>query len=139
MSIYGNVVLTGIPYLGASIWDSTSNPIEQGNISSSTGANSTSSNSQRLRTNGYIPVIGGATYTINCNLYRVYVYFYNSSQGFLSGTGTGWLNPLPSNFTAPSNAAYIRCVIAKSSGSVSPSNVTSFTIQPNFGGLKYIG
>lgn len=103
--------------------------IEQGNISSSTGQDSTSSQSSRLRTHSYIPIRDGFRYEFNCNLARVYVYYYAAEYAFMSGQSSGWLTPLPVTVTPPTGAKYMRIVISKTSGSITPSSVTSFTVD----------
>ena len=101
--------------------------IEQGNIASATGEDSTSGQAQRLRTHGYIPISDTNKYQIDCNLHRVYVYYYNQHQSMIGNSGA-WITSLPTIVTPSSGAKYIRCVLAQSSGNVSPSDVTYFTI-----------
>ena len=121
-----------VPYLGTivsnggtNIYDPAQNPIEQGSISSSTGQDGSSDT--RIRTNGYIPVTGGADYAINCNISRVYCHFYNSAKSFISGKSVGWVDT-PYVVTVPSNAAYMRLVFCYYSGNIRPAELLWMTI-----------
>lgn len=102
--------------------------IEQGSISSSNGENTQDTSTNRIRTHGYIPISDSYTYQINCNIARVYVYYYDASKTMIGNSG-GWLTPLPTTVTPTTNSKYMRMVISKSSGTVSPSNVTYFTVD----------
>ena len=125
MSIWGTPLILNPPDVKP---DYSGIYIEQGNISSSTGADSTTSQASRLRTHGYILISDTNQYQINCNIPRVYVYYYNQNQSII-GSGGAWITPLPAIITPPSGAKYMRCVLSKSSGNVSPSDVTSFTVD----------
>lgn len=112
---------------GTSIYDPTANPIEQGNISSSTGQNTSTNQDTRIRINGYIPVTGGASYGINCNVFRGYFHFYKADRSFLSGQSVGWYE-FPVKLTVPADAAYMRINMSFSSGNIRPGDVRRLEI-----------
>ena len=125
MSVWGDPLI-----LGQAKPDYSGATIEQGSISSTDGQNSTASQAARLRTAGYIPIDDTCKYVIDCNILRVYVHYYTASKAFMSGDSVGWLTPLPTTITPPSGAKFMRFVLSNStSGSVSPSSVTYFTVD----------
>lgn len=124
MSVWGNPLIIGQAkpdYSGATL--------EQGNIASADGQNYQNTNTNRIRTHGYIPITDADKYTIGCNLYRVYVHYYASEYVFMTGESVGWITPLPTTITPPSGAKYMRLVLAQSTGDVSPSDVTYFYVD----------
>lgn len=90
------------------LWNPTTNPIEQGAIASSTGANSKSS--ARLRTADFICVKPMETYTVSCNLAKVYVFEYDKDGVFLN-QASGWKDS-PYTFTTGETTENIRLVLA---------------------------
>ena len=124
MSVWGTPLILNPPDL---LPDCSDIMIEQGNISSSNGQNSTTSQASRLRTSGYIPIKSARGYVVTCNIARVYIFFYNSSQT-LTGSSGAWLT-VPAIVNSPSETKYMRVVISKTSGNITPSEVTSFTVS----------
>ena len=137
MSVWGKPVIVDARF-APSIYNAAANPIEQGNIASASGQDTTNNYNTRLRTNGYIAVTEGRAYRIDTNVFRVYCYFYDSTQAFLTGQSVGWVTPLPDNVTVPAGAAYMRMVLAKSTGNITPEDVTRLTIRPAQNSMIYI-
>lgn len=126
MSVWGTPLILNPPDL---LPDCSNIVIEQGNIASSNGQNSTTSQASRLRTSGYIPIKSTRSYVITCNIARVYIYLYNSSQA-LAGSSGGWLTvPAIIDIDPSIEAKYMRVVISKTSGNITPSEVTSFIVS----------
>ena len=117
------------PAVGINIYNSTANPIEQGSITSATGA-STSSN-DRVRTNGYIHVKPNTTYTVTGDgVYKAYFHYYGeqSTSGGYSNSGS-WII-LPATITIPNTANYLRIVFAtQSDGAINPSQVSNVQLK----------
>ena len=86
----------------------------QGNINSSSGANSTSSQSIRIRTNDYYEIdVPGYGFDIDIpDGFRTYIYYYNTSKK-MTGHST-WVN---GNLKItldqiPANTKYVRFVVS---------------------------
>lgn len=84
---------------------------EAGSISTSTGADVTSSNA--IRSKNYYPIVQGATYYIGLST-RIsatssYVYFYDGAKNYL-----GYLSRKNTTFTPPAGAAYFRIRVGDS-------------------------
>lgn len=119
---------------GKNVYDVRSNPIEQGNISSTTGQN-TGSNS-RVRTRDYIPVKPNTTYTISATIEGytpgaskgVFLYQYNSDAS--EWDSSGWKDANGYTFTTGETTAKIRAVFAKAgSGSTTPDMVSNLQVE----------
>lgn len=93
---------------GKNKYNPAANPIEQGAISSSGGADT--ANNTRVRTNGYISVQPSTTYTLSTNVARVFVLQYGSNENYLN-VYSGWQTS-PFTFTTGSNTYNIRVVFA---------------------------
>lgn len=98
-------------------YDPEANPIEQGAISSSNGADTTSGT--RVRTNGYVTVSPSTEYTVSTNMARVFVLYYR--YGSYMNQYSGWQNA-PYTFTVPTGANQIRVVLDNNNASVTPSD-----------------
>ena len=107
---------------GKNVYDAVGNPIAQGNISSSSGGNSSSNAAYRVRCSDYTRVDPEAAYTISSNVEYAFVYFYNSEKEYL--THSAWQRTdAGHSFTTPQNAAYMRFVLAHTTASASGSNI----------------
>lgn len=126
MSVWGKPLLIRAEF-GRDIYDPSANPIEQGNISSTSGENIDSGT--RLRTDGFISVISGKQYRIDMNLARVFCYYYNDDYSYVVGSNSGWVD-VPAVVTVPEGKAFMRIVLAKSAGGVRPGEVNYLIIQP---------
>lgn len=107
---------------GKNKFDISTNYIDQGAISSSNGQNSNSTT--RVRTHGYVLVEPSTTYTLSCNLARVFVLQYSgsSSSDYLN-LYSGWQSSGYS-FTTNANARYLRFVFSiNDSSAVTPSDI----------------
>lgn len=123
-----NGVLTAYPNLFDSV-------IEQGNISSNNGGNTSSSS--RCRTSGYIMVVPNKTYTISANINGyvdsaysagIFVYQYNADES--EWITSGWKKPSGYTFTTMANTTKIRLVFAKSaSANIVPSDITNVQLR----------
>ena len=92
---------TGVDSHGRNWWDEE---WELGSINPDSGA--TESNTGRIRSKNYVPVLGGTTYYFKCpSTSACRIAYYNSSKQYISGSWA--LNP-NSTFTTPSNCAYMK-------------------------------
>ena len=107
--VYGtlpSVSRTGYTFLGWNGKNLFISELENGSITNSTGANSSSN--AAVRSIDYIPVESNTLYTIsNDNNYANYVYEYDSDNQFIRHVNSGvYSNPY--SFTTSVNAAYVR-------------------------------
>ena len=105
---YGNLIVAGGNLGDGNIWSPSVSPIVSGSVSSSTGANSSSSS--RLRTEGYIKVEVGTTYRFDSNMFKIFVIEYGEDQKNI-GKSSGWKNT-PFEYTVSEGCAYIRMTLA---------------------------
>lgn len=102
-----------------------------GNISSTSGGNSTANQSARLRTNLYYTIKPDYGFAINVpSGYRVYTYLYSdaSSAGFIKNYSwrTGYVNFAPGDI---GSATYVRFVLSNlESTAISPTEITDMYI-----------
>lgn len=99
------------------LYDGIANPIEQGEIESSNGSDTTSTT--RVRTNGVITVSPNTEYTISTNMDRVFVLYYR--YGSYTNQNSEW-QTAPYTFITPSSANQIRVVLDDNNTAVSPSD-----------------
>lgn len=121
-------------YIGKDeLFNPNNNPIAQGSISNSTGADTTSTTV--VRSSGYISVTPSTSYVIKSNLpfCAVYEYSSNASANYLSWTN--WQSA-PYTFTTSASTTYIRFALG-SSGSLTPSDVTEVSILATSGDYKF--
>ena len=107
---------------GKNKFDISTNYIDQGAIASSNGQNTNSTT--RVRTHGYVLVEPSTTYTLSCNLARVFVLQYSgaSSSDYLN-LSSGWQSSGYS-FTTNANTRYLRFVFSiNDSSAVTPSDI----------------
>lgn len=98
----------------------------QGNISSSSGANSTSSRSIRIRTNDYYEIdVPGYGFDIDIpDGFRTYIYYYNASKK-MTGHST-WVdgNLKIMLDQIPANTKYVRFVVSLTANTaITPSDL----------------
>lgn len=94
------------------IYDPVQNPVEQGNIQSSTGADYASTN--RLRTKGYIKVKPNTAYRISTNVAKFFILYCADDKSVIKNSG--WQSS-PYLFNADPTCVYIRFAFQNSSGS----------------------
>ena len=96
---------------GGNLWSATANAVERGAISSSNGAETSSTT--RLRTTGFIAVSGSTEYTISVNsaIGKVFVHEYKSDDSYNYISENAWKTP-PYTFTTQSTTAKLRLVLA---------------------------
>ena len=88
---------------------------------------------------GFVKVSGGATYTASCasgvNINAVRT--YNASKACLVDSSfSGSTNTL--TFTLPSGAAYVRLNLGKSSGNITPSEVSNLQLEKGSSASSYV-
>ena len=105
-------------------FDISTNTIEQGSISSASGTDTTGTT--RLRTNGYIPVEPSTTYTVSCDINRVFVIQYpNASTVGYVNRSSGWQSGSGYTFTTNAATHYLRMTFSvNDSQVVTPSDLT---------------
>ncbi len=96
----------------SNIYDAELNPVEQGTITSSTGADGSSAT--RLRTKGFVEVKPKTPYCITTNVDRVFVIECAEDQNPIDNSG--WASS-PYLFVTRSDCHYIRITFANSSNS----------------------
>ena len=112
---------------GKNLLDSTLADIVVGTILGTTGKNSSSTN--RLRTNGYIPIKPDVTYITSYagNIGKSFCHYYDASKAYLGNSG--WVNK-GASFTSPSKVAFVRIVFGKSNdGTVSVDDIANVQLE----------
>lgn len=107
-------------------WSPLKNALVQGNIASSTGQEGSSTT--RLRANGYISVRPDTTYCINATGAATQYFIVEYSDDYqYKNHYSGW-KQLGINYTTDASTKYIRVILAKASGTITPEEVTSVSI-----------
>ena len=132
--VYADGTVETINVHGKNLFDVSNNPVEQGNIASTSGRDVASAT--RCRTDGYISVKPNTTYTLTASIdgYAgntsggVFVYQYNEDAS--TWVGSSWRRPTGYTFTTNSTTVKIRILFGiSSSATIVPSDVSKIQLE----------
>lgn len=122
-------------YIGLdNLYSFSKNPLEQGDLDSSTGGEYASTS--RVRAKGYIAVSPSTNYEIKFDIDQVYILQYGSSQNYLN-IKSGWQSS-GYTFTTDASTQYIRIAFRYTDNrTVYPSNVSEIELVSTSSDYKF--
>lgn len=128
----------GVLKVSPNLFDVSENPLEQGGVASNNGQNTANSYTQRVRTNGYIPVKPNTTYTASVKDLQIYYLEYAQDTTYTDRHTSGFVNN-NTTFTTGANTYFIRLQFRKSDNSViTPSEVTNVQLEQGSTATTYM-